>query len=254
MLKRIDTPYGRAYAYTKGEEHILMPSVTTILSIEPSQYLNDLEQKIGKDELQKISERAAFRGTAMHRFLENYFICIQNGGEADRCILYTQKKTPGLLTQEGIADDRISYGRDLFYNFIHEGIFDQIGRVLFTEKFLFSLNNLFAGTTDFGYEDKDGGVIITDFKSASGYRGKETVDKYKKQLAAYTIAYEEINNKSIKNAQVWISSPEGMQIEILEGQELEDKKGEFIELCKKFHAQWDVEKIRNYYKEHYLDP
>jgi hypothetical protein len=43
-----------------------------------------------------------------------------------------------------------------------------------------------------------------------------------------------------------------MQIEILEGEELEHMKQEFLALCQKFHASWDVEPIRKYYIEHYL--
>jgi len=253
-VKRIDTPYGRAYAYGVGPDAILMPSVTTILSSEPSQYLEDLEAKIGKEELKKISERAAFRGTAMHRFLENYFICRQHGKDSDSSLLYTQKKTPLDLRKDGLAEDRISWGRDLFYNFIHGGVFDRIKEVIFTEQFMWSLKHLFAGTADFGFIHTSDDEVIADFKSASGHRGEDVVKKYKKQGAAYCIAYEEINNKPIKNFQIWISSPEGMQIEILEGEELEYMKQEFLNLCQKFHTSWDVETIRKYYIEHYLEP
>jgi hypothetical protein len=252
-LRRIDTPHGRAYAYGNGPDAILMPSVTTVLSSEPSQYLSDLEQKIGKKELSKISERAAFRGTAMHRFLENYFICRHHGGNEEKCLMYTQKKTPLDLRNDGIEEDRIAYGRNLFYNYMHEGTFDQIKRVLFTEKFLFSLKNKFAGTTDFGFEHTDGGIVIADFKSASGHRGVDVVNKYKKQLGAYTIAYEEIYNREIKNAQVWISSPEGMQIEVIYGLDLETAKKEFLDLARRFHESWDVKPIRNYYIKNYLN-
>jgi hypothetical protein len=80
-LRRIDTPYGRAYAWGEGEDAILMPSVTTILSFEPSEYISDLEAKIGKEELDRIGRNAAVRGTAMHLFLENFFICRKNGGD-----------------------------------------------------------------------------------------------------------------------------------------------------------------------------
>lgn len=250
-VRRIDTPFGRVYAHGKGEDAILMPSVTTILSSEPSQYVIDLEEKIGKEELAKISERAAFRGTAMHKFLENYFICIQQGGDSDRCLLYTQKKTPIELREEGIADDRIAYGRDLFYNFIIENVFLDIKKVLFTEQFLWSLKNKYAGTADFGFVCLTDENIITDFKSASGYRGEETIRKYKKQGAAYVIAFEEIYKKPIKNFQVWISTPEGMQIEILEGEELEMMKKEFLSLCETFHNNWDVQPIREYYLENF---
>jgi hypothetical protein len=38
-----------------------------------------------------------------------------------------------------------------------------------------------------------------------------------------------------------------MQIEILEGEELEQKKAEFIDLARRFHEAWDVEPIRKHF-------
>jgi hypothetical protein len=246
-VRRLETPHGRVYVYEGSDAPVFMPSVTTILSIEPLKYLQDLEEKMGKERLGVLGERAAGRGTAMHRFLENYMICLKNGGNLDTCLLYTQKKTPNDLRDDGTPEDRISYGRDLFYNFIHENTFDDIKKVLFTEKFLWSLENLFAGTADFGYESTQNKRVIADFKSASGIRSSEVVNKYKKQGAAYALSFEEIYRKPVDEVQVWISNPTGLQIEILAGEELAQKKKEFIELSKDFHAQWNVEPYKEYY-------
>jgi hypothetical protein len=248
-VRRFETPHGRVYVYEGGEEPIFMPSVTTILSFEPSQYLQDLEDKIGKEQLQVIGERAAGRGTAMHRFLENYMICLKNGGNGDSCLLYTQKKTPSDLREDLMPEDRISYGRDLFYNFVHENTFDDIQKVIFTEKFLWSLEHLYAGTADFGYLNQNNKRIITDFKSASGLRGIDVVNKYKKQGAAYALSFEEIYKKPIDEVQVWISHPNGLQMEILAGDEMIQKKKEFVELSKDFHSQWEVQPFVDYYYE-----
>jgi hypothetical protein len=73
-------------------------------------------------------------------------ICLKNGGNGDACLLYTQKKTPNDLREDAMQEDRISYGRDLFYNFVHENTFDDIKKVIFTEKFIWSLKHLYAGT------------------------------------------------------------------------------------------------------------
>ena len=78
-------------------------------------------------------------------------------------------------------------------------------------------------------------------------RGEETLNKYKKQGAAYALAFEEVYRKRIDEVQVWISHPEGLQIETLVGDEMEKKKKEFIELSKDFHAQWDVKPYEDYY-------
>jgi len=252
-VRRIDTPFGRVYAYGKGADAILMPSVTTVLSAEPSAYLDDLEKKTGKDQLKIIGDRAAARGSVMHKFLENYFICKQHGGDDEKCLLYTQKKTPIEMREEGADEDRIIYGRNLFYNFIHENVFDQIKRVVHTEKFLWSLNHKFAGTTDFIFENISSDEVVADFKSASGHRGDEVVNKYKKQTGAYAIGYEEIYNKPIKNTQIWLSSPEGMQIVVVKDDELEHYKQEFIQSCKNFHQNWNFEPIQKYYIDNYAN-
>lgn len=248
-VKRLETPHGRVYVYEDGTITKFMPSVTTILAFEPSPYLQELEAKIGKEELKRIGARAAGRGSAMHKFLENYMICIKNGGHADTCLLYTQKKTIKDLEEEGFERDRIGMGRDLFYNFVYENIFDDVKKVLFTEKFLWSLKHLFAGTTDFGYLSLNDKIIITDFKSASGIRGADVIKKYKKQLAAYTLAFEENHNKKVHEAQIWISHPAGVQIETTSGEEMEQMKRDFLVLCDQFHAQWEIKPFEEYYKE-----
>lgn len=246
-LRRIDTPHGRAYALEGGGEVKFLPSVTSVLSLKSSTYLADLEDKIGKEELQKISERAALRGTAMHKFLENYLVCMKHQGDPEACLLYTQRKSTDSLLHE-MDKDRVDTGRGLFYNIYHDGILDRIQKVIFTEKFLHSEKHLFAGTTDFGYVDNNNYVVITDFKSASSMRGEEIVDKYKCQAAAYAIAFEEMYKKPVQRGEIWISHPDGLQIEEVTGEEMEKKKIEFIELCQAYHQMWDVTPFEEFIK------
>jgi CRISPR/Cas system-associated exonuclease Cas4 (RecB family) len=238
-LRRIDTPHGRAYVLEGDGEIKFLPSVTSVLSLKSSAYLTDLEEKIGKEELQKISERAALRGTAMHKFLENYLVCMKHQGDPDSCLLYTQRKSTDSLLHD-MDKERVDTGRSLFYNIYHSGVLDNIKKVIFTEKFLHSEINLFAGTTDFGYLDGNNYIVITDFKSASSPRGEEIIDKYKCQAAAYAIAFEEMYKKPVQRGEIWISHPDGLQIEEVAGQEMIQKKEEFIELCKKYHLMWDI--------------
>lgn len=255
-LKRLDTPEGRYYVYSAGKNAnyadgtlLLMPSVTTILGQVDSQRLKDLENEIGKEALAEIGQRAMKRGTAMHLFLENYLVCLQKEGNHDKSLLYTQKKTPTDLRNDGITEDSINTGRNLFYNYIHEGYLERIKRVLCTEKFIWSLKNKFAGTLDFGFLNKLNQIVISDFKSANGIKDDETIHKYYLQLAAYIIAFEEIYNKQVSHAELWISSPHGIQERILHGEELESMKAEFIELANQYHRNWNPEElISKYYR------
>lgn len=246
VLQRIDTPSGRAYAlFAEGDKTLFFPSVTSVLSLKSSSYLAELEENIGKEELQRISERAAKRGTAMHLFLENYMICMKQKGDPDTCLLYTQRKSTDTLLYE-MDKDRVDTGRSLFYNVYHSGVFDKIKKVIFTEKFLWSEKFLFAGTTDFGFIDMDDYIVITDFKSASSPRTDDVIDKYKCQVGAYAIAFEEMYNKPVQRGEVWISYPDGMQIITVKGDEMEEKKKEFVELCDTYHSMWDTKPFEDY--------
>lgn len=246
VLQRIDTPSGRAYALIReNNKPLFLPSVTSILSLKPSTYLKDLEAKIGKEDLQRISERAAKRGTAMHLFLENYMICMQKKGDPESCLLYTQRKSTDTLLFE-MDKDRVDTGRSLFYNVYHSGLFDKIKKVIFTEKFLHSVKFLFAGTADFGFLDIEDYIVMTDFKSASSPRDEDTIDKYKCQAAAYTIAFEEMYKKPVQRGEIWISHPDGVQLIKVSGEELEEKKQEFIKLCELYHSMWDTKPFEDY--------
>jgi hypothetical protein len=255
-LKRLDTPEGRYYLHASGPNPnyadgtlILMPSVTTILGQLDSSRLKALENEIGKEALNEIGQKAMRRGTAMHLFLENYLICLQHTTDKDKSLLYTQKKTPAELKADGLTDDAINMGRNLFYNYVHEGYLDRIKKVLFTEEFVWSLKTKYAGTLDFSFWSLLDQIIIADFKSANGIKDEETIHKYYLQLAAYIMAFEEIYNKKVNHAELWISNPHGIQEEILQGEELEVMKAEFIELTNQYHRNWNPEEIiAKYYR------
>ena len=245
-LRRLDTDKGRAYVLEDGGKIIFLPSVTSILSLKSSNYLMELEDKIGKEELQEIAHRAALRGIAMHSFIENYLICLQKKGDKDSCLLYTKRKSTDLLLNE-MEKERVAAGRSLFYNMYHSGIFDRIKKVMFTEQFLYSKRYLFAGTTDFVFLDEDDCVAVTDFKSASSPRIQEIIDKHKCQVAAYAIAFEELYKKHVDRGEIWISHNDGLQIEELKGDEMEEKKKEFLQLCETYHFMWDISPFEKIY-------
>jgi hypothetical protein len=248
-IKRVDTPHGRVYM-VKDEDGIkLYPSVTTVLSSEPQPWLEKLASDIGQEELAKISERAANRGSVMHTYLENYLVCMGYRGPGDECLLYSQKKTAKELNEQ-YDPQTMERGRNLFYDMLESDLFVRMKRPLFSEKFLWSHQHMFAGTADFGYVDTTpvDGDIIGDFKSASSPRGEEQVSKYKKQLGAYSIAYEERTGRKVKRAEVWISYGDGIQTIILEGEELEEAKRNFLTLCENYHRNWNKKPILEYLK------
>lgn len=245
-IKRVDTPHGRVYVVKSQDGIHIYPSVTTVLSSEPQPWLEKLSSDIGAEELSKISAKAANRGTVMHAYLENYLICMGFHGKGDNCLLYAQKKTTKDLAEQ-FDEQTFAKGRDLFYNMLESDLFEKMSKPLFSEKFLWSHNVKFAGTADFGYSESNG-VIIGDFKSANSLRGDEQVNKYKKQLGAYSIAYEERTGQVVKRGEVWISHPNGVQEVILEGRDLELAKEEFSSLCENYHKNWNKKQIVEYLK------
>jgi hypothetical protein len=244
QLIRLDTPEGRYYYPTTGPiasdgSILLFPSVTTVLKGIKSGRLEEIEAALGKEVLDEISKKAARRGSVMHNYLENYFICMRNGGSGEQCLLYTQKKTIKDLDREVFNDTAIQVGRDLFYNYYYEGYLDRVKQVLFTEKFIWSLKYKYSGTLDFAFVDK----------SASSKRDSETVNKYFLQGAAYSIAFEELYGKPIDRIEIWISSKDGIDEHVLSGEELVEKRSEYIHWVTDFHRGWDpMSIISKYYK------
>lgn len=247
-LKRLDTQWGRAYVLGEGKEAQFLPSVTTILSLVSSAYLADLEREIGKDELKKISDRAAIRGTAMHKFLENFVICLKKCGDLEKSLLYTQRKSTDELLHD-FDKATVDSGRALFYNIYHSGMFKDVKKVLLSEGFLYSEKYLYAGATDFCFADWASKIVITDFKSASSPRGEETVKKYKLQGGAYSIAFEEMYDRKVDRIEIWISHPDGIQREIVSGADLTESKGMFLEYANQFRLMWEEDKIRTFYEQ-----
>lgn len=149
------TPDGRAY-----------PSITTVLSILSEEGIKKWREKVGEEEANKISYRAATRGTAVHEIIEKYIDNEEN---------YTQGYTPdihaALLDLKPILDNRI-------------------GRVYAQEAPLYSNHLGVAGRVDCVAEF-DGKLSIIDFKTSRKPKKAEWITNYFIQETFYAIAWEE---------------------------------------------------------------
>lgn len=238
-LRRLDSDKGRVYVSGNSRETWkLYPSVTTILSLLPKDELKQIEAAIGTEKLKELGDKAVERGTSMHLFLENYFRCIKKGGDSDKCLLYTQRKTVDSLLHDGFNEDRIKEGRKLFYKIEASGVFEDVAKVLYLEKFMHSSFG-FAGAGDFGYYSVNKNIVLIDFKSASSPRSGEAIFKYKHQLAAYKIMFEEMFKLPVSRCELWIGHPDGFQHIVIELEELQEYEMKFKKLCEQFHEIWD---------------
>ena len=73
-IEAITTPEGRQYKIPNGPSDVLYESVTTALGKQPGRMesLREWRKRVGWDEANRISRKAAGRGTAVHTIIENY--------------------------------------------------------------------------------------------------------------------------------------------------------------------------------------
>ena len=97
QLKRKNTEEGRRYETPSGA---LYPSVTTILSHKSKPFIQAWRKRIGEKEADKISSRAARRGTKIHHLVEQH---LNNE---------TEKEQEGILTLDYVDKDCLLYTSD----------------------------------------------------------------------------------------------------------------------------------------------
>lgn len=163
------TDTGRKYKCPNGVSY---PSVTTVLSILNEDAIRKWRQRVGEEEANKISHRAATRGTAVHEIIEDYI-----NNKAD----YTEGYMPNVI--ENFKDVK--------------GILDaNIGKVYAQEVPLYSDHLGLAGRVDCVAE-YNGKLSIVDFKTSRKTKKKEWITNYFIQESAYAIMWEERTKQPI---------------------------------------------------------
>jgi hypothetical protein len=162
-MEAVTTEEGRVY---KTPEGVDLPSITTVLSILSRDSIEAWKKKVGVEEANKISHRAATRGTAVHEIIEKYL--------------------------DNKEDYRDGYTPDIIESFIAlKPVLDgKIGRIYAQEAPLYSNHLGVAGRVDCVAEF-DGKLSIIDFKTSRKTKRKNYIQNYFMQEAAYAIMWEE---------------------------------------------------------------
>jgi hypothetical protein len=162
-MEAVTTEEGRIY---KTPEGVDLPSITTVLSILSRDSIEAWKKKVGVEEANKISHRAATRGTAVHEIIEKYL--------------------------DNKEDYRDGYTPDIIESFIAlKPVLDgKIGRIYAQEAPLYSNHLGVAGRVDCVAEF-DGKLSIIDFKTSRKTKRKNYIQNYFMQEAAYAIMWEE---------------------------------------------------------------
>lgn len=172
---RIENESGRFYQTPSGNQYL---SVTSFLSrFSDNSFLDTWIKNVGEEEAQRVSSRAARRGTAFHSYLEDTLL----------------NKQPSIS------------------NIIHAHQFNQfipivsrINNIRAIEYYLYSDVLKLAGAVDC-IGEFDGVLSIIDFKTSSRLKSKDEIENYWLQTTIYSLMVEEMYGIKIENLVVLIS-------------------------------------------------
>lgn len=188
-LNRVEDNGIRKYETPDGKKLV---SVTTILSkTKDMTHINEWKEKVGHDAANKILAEASGLGNGMHKNLENYILGAELSGT------FMEKALAKVIIKNGLS---------------------KVDEVWGTEVSLFS-TDLYAGTTDL-VGVHQGIPSIMDFKNSLRDKKKEWIEDYFMQLAAYSMAHNEMYGTDINRGVVMIATRDAKYQEfIIEGDE-----------------------------------
>lgn len=203
----------RLYLTPSGEK---LPSVTTILDKTKPQdkidALNNWKKRVGEQQAQQIVTEAAGVGTTMHKKLEEHCLGIA--------------KPPGsnLVQQQAhkMAQEVINNG------LVHVNEYWGVEVPLYYP-------GLYAGTTDCAAVWK-GQPAILDFKQTNKPKKREWIEDYFLQLAAYSMAHDEVHGTKIRTGVILMCSRNCEYQEfVIEGDEFEMWQDKWLDRVAKYY-------------------
>lgn len=159
-LERDTLPDGsRTYRTPSGKSY---PSVTTVTGLHSKQAIMEWRKRVGEEEANKISSRAASRGTRIHSLCEDF--------------LSNKEVRPGMFDHE-------------LWKSIQPFLLD-INNIHALESPLYSDHLQVAGTVDC-IAEYQGRLSVVDFKTSSRVKTRDDIHNYFMQCSAYAVAFEE---------------------------------------------------------------
>jgi ATP-dependent exoDNAse (exonuclease V) beta subunit len=167
----------RYYVTPKGNRY---QSVTTLTGKQNAKEIQEWRDRIGHEKANKISVRAATRGTSMHKMVENY--------------LHNR--------QLNLQEENNPLNKQMFLKI--QPLVDRLDKIKLIEGAMYSDELELAGTADCIAEYKDDLAVI-DFKTSTRMKKKENVQNYWMQGAAYGKMYHEHYGVAPKSVILMIS-------------------------------------------------
>ena len=182
-LKVETTDSGRLYATPTGEKY---KSITTVLGNHNKQAIMEWRERVGAEEANKISTKAATRGTKVHKICEDYI----------------NNEIPELKMQMMMPDLK-----EMFFK-IKPIIDEKLGDVYAQEQALYSHRLKIAGRVDLiGYWN--GKLSVIDFKTSTKQKEESYIQNYFMQCTAYALMFSELTGQWIDDIVVLIATGEG---------------------------------------------
>ena len=178
-IEAITTDSGRRYKVPNGE---MYESVTTALGNQPGKKegLMEWRRRVGNDEANRISRKAAGRGTAVHSIIEDYL-----NNKEDPC--------------KDMMPDAVVMFKQL------QPILDKsISKVYMQEAPLWSDKYRLAGRVDC-IADIKGKLSVVDFKTSMKIKKREWVKDYFLQTAAYSHMIQEMYGDTVDQTVIFIA-------------------------------------------------
>ena len=195
-LPRIDSPEGRYYQTPDGKAY---PSVTTITGQLGKEAIIAWRKKVGNEEANRISSRAAARGTRIHKLCED--------------VLNNKTVDAGFFDAPLWADMR--------------PLLNDITEVHALEKPLYSHHLRTAGTVDCVAKYR-GKMSIVDFKTSKRLKTREDISNYFMQCAAYAVAFEERTGIAVSQLVILMGVDDEAPLVFIEKRD--DWIGQFLQL------------------------
>ena len=165
---------GRAYVTPDGSRY---PSITTVLGILSEESIREWRKRVGEEEANRISRKAANRGTRLHLVAERYL-----NNEED----YLKKELPHVV--------------ELFKS-IKPILDSRVDNIYLQEEALYSDHFQIAGRVDC-IAELDGVLTVIDYKTSSKQKKKEWISSYFLQGSFYSAAYYEITGIPIQQTAI----------------------------------------------------
>lgn len=194
-LVRIDSEGGRVYETPTGTKY---PSVTSVIGILGKAAIHEWRARVGEEEANRVSSRAARRGTAIHSLCEDY--------------LLNKEVKPNIFDLE-------------VFNSIRPRL-DDISEVHCLETQLFSHHLRVAGTVDCIARYK-GKMSVIDFKTSKRVKSRDDIHTYFMQTSAYAVMFEELTGIPVSQM-VIIMAVDDEKEPLIFVEKRDDWIGEFI--------------------------